>query len=411
MAERVQAHDYHGALQLLDSLEQEHAEDYSVQRLKGICYLELGQLSDAETSLRKALSLEAASPATHYYLAQALAYQGKLIEAASFLQKTTELAPESSYARKARSVLPGLQNLTQASLVMEGVRRWDVYLRVAGEYDDNVPARSRHEGQTGTDSLRLTSMVYAQFRVRDQKLESDWPTIGTGYSFYQSLHEANELSGFDVTSHNLNLELSRFGDLRGHAVELSVNGSYNETELSNDPFSEVVSVEAEGQFQVNPTLRLVGRYGAAWKEFDEDTEFPNFFSRDGTQQEIGSVLYAYLFQNRVILGLDYSYLWNNVDGSQFELKQHRVATSLTAYLPARMLLQTRFEFSTEDYDEFVPDPQRLDDLYTLYTSLSRPVLNESVRAEANITYSTSDSNQDFADYDRTVYGMALSYTF
>ena len=64
--------------------------------------------------------------------------------------------------------------------------------------------------------------------------------------------------------------------------------------------------------------------------------------------------------------------------------------------------------SLEDYEEIVPDPARLDDVFTFYMMLSRPVWDYRVHAELNYTQSWNDSNQDFSSYERNVVGVAVS---
>jgi len=156
-------------------------------------------------------------------------------------------------------------------------------------------------------------------------------------------------------------------------------------------------------------LTVLG-YSIHWKDFEFETEFPDFFSRDGREQEATLNTYTYLFQNRVILGLGYGYLWNDVDGSQFELRRHRVTGTATLSLPKKFRFFTSVSYANEDYDKFVPDPKREDDVITYYASLSRPVWKDAFRVEANVTHSSTDSSREFAEYRRTVYGVAVSWS-
>jgi tetratricopeptide (TPR) repeat protein len=410
VAPAIRAGDYTLALVHLQNAAAEHPDDYQVQRVLGRCLMELGRLADAEDHLRNAVRLRAESSAARFDLAQVLALRGNLHEAEQFLREILQLAPDSSYAARARQVLPGLSQLKETLLVREAIRRWDIYVRVAGEYDDNVPARSRHDPRGDTDSTRLTSSLRLAYRWPDQRLDPSWPTLEAGYSFYRSFHEDKAFREFDVMSHRGSLELYRQGQFFGRWAKAGVEGSAGTTELGDAPYSETAGVIAGATLQLFPAFVVTLGYGVQWKDFDDDTDFPEFFSRDGHDQEVLLDTYTYLFQNRLILGLGYGYLWNNVDGSQFELDQHRVRASATLSLPRAWRVHTAVTYATETYDAFTPDPKREDDAITAYASLSRPLWNEAWRAELNYTYHTSDSNQDFAEYDRAVYGIALSWS-
>lgn len=410
VAAAIGAADYQRAIVALEAAAEQDPNDYQVQRVLGVCLLELGRLKQAEDHLRAAILLEPDTSAARYHLAQVLALRGNIEEATELLREIIRLAPESGYAARAARVLPGLEQLKETLLVQDAPKRWDLYLRVAGEYDDNVPARSRHDPQDGTHSLRLVTSVRVAYRFPDQRLDAPWPTLEAGYSYYRSVHDKSAFRDFDVSSHNANLELSRYGYVFGRWTKLGVTGSFGHTELGEEKFNEDIGVEAAWTVQLRPAFLAVLGYGMHWKEFENDTEFPEFFSRDGHEQEARLDTYTYLFQNRLILGLGYAYLWNDVDGSQFGLNRHSVRASATVSLPAKLRLYTSVTYATEDYDEFTPDPRREDDRITAYLSLSRSLWSDAWRAEVYGTYSTSDSNQDFADYDRAVYGIAVSWS-
>ncbi|MDA0990747.1 MAG: hypothetical protein O3A51_08355 [Verrucomicrobia bacterium] len=182
------------------------------------------------------------------------------------------------------------------------------------------------------------------------------------------------------------------------------------TELGDDPFSEDVSAALNASLQVVPAWLVAIGGEISWKDFANDTEFPSYFSRDGQEQEVTFDSYIYLLENRCILGLSYAYRWNDVDGQQFALNSHHVAGSATASLPGLLRFYASLSYDSEDYDEFTPEPRRADDVLTGYAALSRPLGDVAWRAEVNVTYSTSESTLDFADYNRTVYGVAVSWS-
>jgi hypothetical protein len=113
----------------------------------------------------------------------------------------------------------------------------------------------------------------------------------------------------------------------------------------------------------------------------------------------------------LILGLGYGYRISNTEGSQFDAASHEASLSLTAKMPFKLVFSSSFSFAKEGYADFDPEPKRLDGIYTLYTALSRPLWGDSISVELSYTHSRANSNWDFAEYRRNVYGLALVATF
>jgi len=320
------------------------------------------------------------------------------------------MAPDSEYARLATGVLPELQSMVATTMAVPKMRSWSLYLRGAAESDDNVPARATADpDESETDSLRMTCSAYVELRPVEQAVRQSPVTVGLGYSFYGTSHTEEDYEGYDVARHAGSAYISRDGYLGSTPYGIRIEGGLTETDLGDEPFSEAVSAEVILDLQWVRWATFSPRCAWTQKDFEHDTDAPEYYSRDGDEQTIGVGQRFYINGNAAILGLDCAYRIADTDGSQFDLESYDVTGSLTVRLPARLRFFGSVTFEDEDYVEFVPDPpRRLDEAWTYYAALSRPLLNDLFRIEINYTYAESESNQEFSAYERQVAGVALS---
>lgn len=108
IVEFVQAEDYPAAYTETRRLLEIHPDDALLLRIQGICLLETGYLDEAVTVLTKALTLDSKSLACRYYLSQALAYRGSILESIKFVEEIISMAPDSEYATLAQPALKEL---------------------------------------------------------------------------------------------------------------------------------------------------------------------------------------------------------------------------------------------------------------------------------------------------------------
>lgn len=401
---------YNEATQLLETAIAEDPDNADLHRILGVSLIRMDRHADAELSLREALRLNPDSIAARYDLAQVLAVRGNLRDAEHLLQEVIERAPDSVYAARAREVVPGLRQLRETLLVQDKPTRWSLYTRLGVEQDDNVTARSRSAPEGTESTTRLIGSVYVSHRFPDQRLDPAFPTLEIGGTYYRTHHTDDDFSDFDVESIGARAALSRNGRLFGAWLDVGLEASYTETSLGGDAFNTDLGLGTHLRFQPFSNALTTLKFSAHDKSYDQTPAFPEFFSRDGWEYEAAATTHLYLLENRLVLGAGYAYLWNDVDGVQFRLNRHRIHGSATLSLPAKWRLALTASHSSEDYDDFVPEPKRDDDVLTLHASLSRPLWNPAWRAEAHGTHTTADSSREFAEYDRTVYGLAITWS-
>jgi hypothetical protein len=410
-AQLINAKDYSGAYQETLNLLKERPKDIFLLRIQGVCLMETGHHDAAVSVLQKAVTIDPQSVACRYYLGQALAYRGSIREAVTILESVLALAPDSAYAQHAEKILPELLELIDSAVVIPDENRWNIYLRTAAEYDDNVPLRpldSELEGST--DSWRLNYSLYGEVRFPDQKIDNRPFTLGLGYSLSGAEYEQSIFDYYDLFSQDLSLFLSRNGILFDNFYNLRLQAHTSDTRLGGDPYSRVSG--ASLSLQYNWLNMIATTFFSSWddKDYENDTDFPEYYSLDGNEYNLGLLNSFYFLENRLILGLNYNYRVMNADGYQAELRSNDITTSLTANLPFELRFYGQIAYQQEDYPEYYP-VDRLDDIWTFYTSLQRPLFGDLLFLELAYTYSTANSDYDYARYERNVISAALSLSY
>lgn len=406
----IKAGQYEQAIREIDSRLEDLPGDTLLLRLKGVCLLELSRPEEAAEVLSRAVKSNPENEASRFYYAKALAYAGRVEGAIRNLEILLRQSPESPYAVQAKQAIETLSDLLQSASPQPEGKRWDFYGRMAQEYDDNVPARSS-EDDGPRASFRSVFSGYFEIRPLDQNLDQKPATLGTGISAYVSRHLREEFTDYDLNAISAQVFLRRVDILGSWPCQLSLRAGHSHTEIGYAPFSNSWDGEASLELQWADNAALTPGYSISSSDYDDDTDLPDIFSRDGVQQRFGVEQYFYLLENRLILGLGYGYRISNTEGSQFDAASHEASLSLTAKMPFKLVFSSSFSFAKEGYADFDPEPKRLDGIYTLYTALSRPLWGDSISVELSYTHSRANSNWDFAEYRRNVYGLALVATF
>lgn len=410
VVDSMQAGDYSAAYDEVKRLLEIRPNDALLLRIQGICLLETGYLDGAVAVLTQALAANPQSLACRYYLGQALAYSGRILEAIRVIEEIVSLSPDSEYAKLAQPALEELYNLSESAAVIPDDRRWNIYARSSLEYDDNVPVRAKDSPDTSpTDSWRLNYSLYGEVRLPDQKIDETPLTIGLGYALNGSEYERDIYREYDLFSQSLNLFASRAGTLLDRFYTLRLEGRYSFTRLGWQDYSGIGTVSLE--FAYNWLDNVSSTVVTSWinKEYEDDSEYPDYYSNDAKENDIGLRNYFYFWDNRLILGLHYLYRHQNAEGSQYDLRSNDLTTSATFALPWESRLTTQITYQQEDYPEY-RDLGRLDNIWTFYASLDRSFL-KICNLELYYTHGTADSNEDFANYRRNIIGLALSINY
>lgn len=409
----LNSQQYREAFAETNLLLNKHPNDVVVLRIQGVCLMELGRLDEAVATLQRGLEIEPESVACRYYLAQALAYRGSLLEAVKHLEVILAMAPQSEYGKQAGQVLPEIQSMILAGQAVRDANRYNVYLKIGEEYDDNVAARAETSKDTSeNESWRTTYTFYGEIRYPDQEIDNSSFSLGLGYALDGSYHHSSPLDQYDLFANTVNLFIRTTGTLYESPYRLQIQTKYTDTNLSNDAFSNVIGLFGIVDYQWHQQVSTA--ITGAWsdKNYAEDTIYPEYFSRDGDEYRIGLKNNVTVCKNHLILGLDYSYRFNDSDGSQYVLKSHDLTGSVKAALPWLLQFHGQVAYQEHDYPEYVQDPPgRLDDIWTYYISLQRYLWNDQMTVDISFTHTTSSSTQEFAEYDRSVFGIGITMNY
>lgn len=409
-----------------DALLNQQPQDVTALRAKAIALMEKEQLPEAIALLRQALKIDPDSVACRYYLAEALGTNGDVAESVRLLDEVKLRAPDSEYARRADVVLPELRpmlaeispfydtslgsNMIESPAGAE--RRFKAQLRLAMEYDDNVAARASNSPLTGPEASGRVLLGWAlDYTPLHQALDSGPFSLGLTLDGYQSWHERQALNDFDVNQNIVGAYLDRQGKLDSMPYRARLSGNWEHTQVGNEFFNHALGFKTLFDLQWKPWAMTSLHYGLDDKDFNDDTATPGTFSRDGAYQTAGVDQYFYLCENRLILGLGYAYRWADTRGSQFETNAHTANASVQVSLPWKLTWRGALSYSSEDFTQYTPDPQRLDNAWMVSTSLSRPIFNENLSVELSYNYFIADSSVAFAEYQRHIVGLGLRYRY
>jgi len=407
----IEADRYRQALAELNRQLESRPDDSFLLRLKGYTLIAMDRDAEAVPVLEGAVEADPEDTAAHYYLGQAYAYSGYLGHAVQRLEYVQSAAPDSRYADASGQLLTQLYGLVENSGEGYSEKPWELTVQLGTKYDDNVPARADNDpDDSPTDSWVYTVSGYGKYEALRLDELSSPVRAGVEVSGYQSLHNRDIFEGFDLTSGTARLYGTVRGDVAESPYTLSVNVGATRAWLDSDPYSIEYSASTSLDLQIGDHFLPSLGYTYTDMDFDADTEFPEFFSRDGNEHVARVGANVYLRDNRLILGATYSYTSSDTVGSQFDLSSNGIDTFLHASLPGRFNLTLTGSYSEQDYEEFVPDPARLDDVWTYGATLGREFL-DGLEVSMSYTSIKADSNRDFAQYEREIVDLSVRYAF
>lgn len=413
----IEQGEYEKALPKVARVAQANPDNAYVARVMGYVLTETGRDEDAVVILRRAVTLNPHDPAAHYYLGQSLVFSGSTEAGLERLALVRREFPDSPFAEAAGSLLAQVEAAGAPSPPDPSTGEtslWEIAVQGGMKYDDNVPARSEADPTPGArDSLVWTGSLFV-----DRDLWTSGGTDGlplvweAGGGVYASYHEREEFRAFDVTSASVRTSLEDRFPMGNNVVQTGVGASANRVWLDGESYSEEAGLDLNLDAQLSD--RFVLALGAEGRkvEFENDSDFPDFFSRDGWYHEysLGGMYYpgpAWLGS----MGLTYTFSIADTDGSDYESETHGADGFVYLYLPAGFGLMGSGSYRSEEFIDFIPEPERLDEVWTWTATLSHGLGVDGLTGRLSWTRTQSDSNQEFTDYERDVYDLSLTWTF
>ncbi|MFK5924239.1 MAG: porin family protein [Verrucomicrobiota bacterium] len=404
---------YDEALDLLASLDEKTATDSFLLRWKAFCLVAVGQYAEALVVADRLLELDAADSYAAFYRAQALAGLEKISEAAEQLAAVIENNENSAAAHLIESELPEFVETGELSvIVMEADKRLRASLSLGVGYDDNValvPEGGRLA--SGKASSYVQSQLSLDYGIVDQNEIHVPVSLSLGGGFYRSHYFDNGLDEFDYMIIDPRLTLRHERQVFGHEVVIEMGGLYRKAWFGDSSYYDAWGLSASFDYAITAGMhfKVIGEWTNT--AFAENPDFPSFFGRDGDAWRVTAALSGWTFNNRVWMNFGYTYEIDDASGIQLSYQLHRAFAQAYVNLPAKVQLGLGANYGNPDYRNYVPDPNREDDAMVLFASLSRPLWSPEWVASMNYTYMRNRSNQSFANYDRNILLLQMSYSY
>lgn len=394
----MESGDYQAAAAEFRMALAERPEDSDALLYLGIAQSRVSD-TDAESTLKKALSLDPSNPRTNLELGILYFNRGVNTEAQDYFENAVHLAPGTPQAANAGEYLTMMAT-------GRGDKRWGVNFLTGLQYDSNVllnadgaplPAGIKdRKDWRGIFNLGLNYMP-----IKTGNFE-----LNTSYSIYQSLHF--RLNEFDVNQNQAELtgKYSFNGNLAlkaGYTFEYLLVGAESYANSNSGNASLILNGPA------GSTTSLEYRY--RYSGYKNSDMFLANNIRSGANQQ-GGVNTRVPVGDSAFLRLGYYFDSENTRREYWNYDGHRGVVAVTARLPFLFVSELSAEACTRRYDAPYPTAgiNRKDTSWTASVLLSR-FFGDVFSLTAGFYYNRNDSNISDFDYDRTITSLLAQVRF
>lgn len=416
----INAGRYGEALAALQSVNVATSTDVFLLRWKAFCQVALEQYQSALRTADRILALSPGDEYGGFYRAQALAGMERLAEASRQLAKVVADRPAGKAQALVRTEMPEvIEEVAKVDLSAPevvsggaGAGRFDFSVSLGFGYDDNValaPKGSFLPG--GKDSSFMQAELKMDYRLLDQRIDSLPFTLTLGSGVFRSHYFDNGLDRLDYMIVPARVTLRHDRTVGGRDLGLELGGFYRYAWLGDSKYYETSGARAAVEYELAKDVEF--SIAAEWMRSDYEpfVAFPGFYQRDGDQYGVTAEVKAWLFDNRVWINPGYSYYRDDAGGSRLGHSRQNGYLNVGVYLPGKFQLFGGVSYGDLDYGRYVPVPHRDDEMLTIYGQLRRPVFDPNLLASLSFTRMESRSNKAFANYDRNIALLQLTYTF
>jgi len=398
---------YPEAYQKVSRLLEESPNDPEFLHLQGVSLRDAGYLEDAQRVLSRARSLDPDNTQLLLDYAHALTLGGWIREADALLGDHLRQHPENEALRSRitaiREAIPDIPPPPRSP--------WQVYARLAFEYDDNVTARPDTVHTSEDESWRHLYSVYVGYRFFLQEKGYLPFDILTSYQRYQTRHDRQTLQSFDYAENRGNISLESRMTFLGKPATLQLSGHVYEGDLDQSDYVEGVRISGSGHVVIHDRLNTWLSLSWEDQEYADASAFPELFNLDGERRQVLLGVSSTAWKRSLSFSLEVFYEETDTEGSQFVRDRFGGTATATLLLPNSVRLHTSLSYDEESYTQYLYDPARLDEVWTAFVALSRPLFSDQLTGELNATFVQASSSQDFADYERMVLGAAMNFNF
>jgi len=394
---KIENTDYEGAAVDAREALRIKTNDEKATLYLGIALSRSGE-KEAESALKKALSLNPQNPRTNLELGIYYYNKGLYDESEDYLENAIKTAPNTEIASKAKEYL---ENTKKRGTV----KPWALNISLGGQYDSNVILEggdSLPEGISDKADWRAVFTLKGRYNfLRSEKVEG-----AIGYSFYQSLHTS--LPDFNVTN---NLPEFTMAFHLAPWVSLKALYAFDYTLVGGDAYSYSHIISPSVVFSLWKGLTTTVDYTYRKNHFMDTDLFGNNSGRRGFNNTI-AVTETIPIASYGNIRVGYAYDNENTRESYWSYSGNKYFAGIRWNLPVRFYLDLCGEYYDKNYRERYPSAARLreDIVKNVWGSLTK-VLSDRFSVSVGQLYTRNKSSVALFDYERAITSLFFTVRF
>jgi len=339
-------------------------------------------LSAAQKSAELKVKAYYFSGLCHYYMDQ----QDRALDRMNFVKTNTDSEEVRANAER------WIQTIQAGKPVQ---KPYKIDLRLAYEYDDNVPLEPTDQDELYSEEKDSLIFVYAAGEynfVTQERL-----TLGAGLSRFQTWHM--ELDEYDSSETAGKL----YGRYKAAPFTVGLQIVPSAYQLDGEDYLATT--------EVNPTFSYaISKQYTIWLSYtyaDNDFRQSDYDDRDGTNHEL-FLDDVYMLKNEkgfLLGGIGYEI--NNAKKEQYDYNRLTLRVGGSYELPKRFECGVLGTYAAKNYEDEARDDKR----YKITMSLSRELNYPWLELAAEFTYTKNDSNKSDYEYTRKIVGIGVKATF
>lgn len=392
----IEAGRYTGAAEEFMVALKEKPGDYAATLYLGIAFSRSGD-KEAETTLKKALSMNPEDPRVNLELG--IYYYGRAVydEADDYFENTVKLAPGTEFSLKAEGYL---------SRIKAGAKRLTLMVLGGLQYDSNVilnPTDSPlPEGISGESDWKAVLQLNGRYNITS----GGKGEASIGYTLYQSLHE--KLSDYNITQHLIELKA---GYSLSSAINLNVSYTFEHINVGGRGYDDAHSITPSIIISEGGNFYTAIEYRYRDSHFKDSVFFEGNSERTGTNNMIG-ITQNIPLSAIVTARAGYAHDEDSTRKDYWDYRGEKALAGLRFSIFGNVLTNLYGEYYNKKYKGTDPSSgeRREDKTYTATISATKP-LSERYGITVGQLYMRNKSNITSYDYSRAITSVFLTARF
>ncbi len=394
----LESNNYRDAIEEFRAAINEKPDDAAAALYLGIALSRSGD-KEAETALKKALSINPQEARTNLELGIYYFNRAVYDEATDYFENTIRLAPNTEFSASAEEYLRVIKKA-------EVIKRWALNISVGSQYDSNVVLNPTDsplpEGISGKSDWRAVLYLKGRYSIiTGEKVEGF-----VSYSAYQSLHM--ELSDFNITQHLLELKA-----IYGISSLLNLSGTYSFEYIyvGGDKYDYAHSLSPSLIISEGGGLSTIVEYRYRNSHFIDSDLFVSNSDRTGSNNLIG-ITQDIPVHPSILAKFGYSHDEDSTRKDYWDYSGDKGFIGVKFNMPYRIFLDLYGEYYRKGYDGINPlsDSNRKDKTHTYSVSATK-ALTDRYSITIGQLYTRNESNITAYDYKRAITSIFLNARF